>query len=261
MKVFKTFLPKTFLPLLANLRLSIDMSMDPAITFALDPSRKAQVSAFGKPPVAFNFTPAFHMQITPSLPAGWPVMRKGNQLDPGSVFQTETGNAIVCDDLGTIMQAGPYSALFLRLPSVLPVAGSVQQKEEQSLKTLIESVLKEYSESERVGAMYVTMHEIAHFLPGIASFLISRGFSYHHYGASFPRGDSGSRNEHIYYKWCRCGAKDMVPAYATSIEGAAAVLLSPDETMVLLVKVSAGLCVCRACTPVRRRSLLCLYRF
>lgn len=233
MKVFKTFLP-----LLANLRLSIDTRMDPAISFAVDASRKAQVSAFGRPPVSLNFTPAFHMQITPSLPSGWPVMQKSNQLDLGTVLQTETGNAIVCDDLGTIMQAGPCNGLFLRLPSVLPVAGAIQQKEEESLKQLIDGILNEYTQSERVGAMYVTMHEIAQFLPGIASFLISRGFAYHHYAASFPRGDSGSRNEHVYYKWCRRGAKDMVPAYATSIEGAAAVLLSPDETMVLLVKVS-----------------------
>ncbi len=49
-----------------------------------------------------------------------------------------------------------------------------------------------------------------------------------------PLEDAGTRNEHVYYKWCSAG-KDMVPGFATSIEGSSALLLSPDESDILLV--------------------------
>ena len=39
----------------------------------------------------------------------------------------------------------------------------------------------------------------------------------------------------VYYRWLGDPAHDMVPGYATSIEGVGALVLSPDETKVLLV--------------------------
>jgi 8-oxo-dGTP pyrophosphatase MutT (NUDIX family) len=152
------------------------------------------------------------------------------------VIQSENGNAIVCDDFGTIMQAGPYNDLYVRLSSARAVGEEDLKSELASLKELLDTILSKYSEFDYAGAMFVTMHETALFLPYIVAHLNSLGFAYHHYGASFPRKDSRSRNEHIYYKWCRAGSRDMVPAYATSIEGVAALVLSPDESSVLLAK-------------------------
>ena len=192
---------RSFFPILANLRFGVEQRMDPSIIFSLDQSRTTCVSAFGKPPISLGFKAAFRMQLTPSLPPNWPLMQNSPRLDLGSAVQTETGNAVVCDEIGTIAQSGPFNALFLRLPAVLPVAGVVQQKEQESIKLLIDQFLAKYSEFEKVGAMYVTIHETVHFLPVVAAHLLSRGFAHHHFGASFPRGDRGSRNEHVYYKW------------------------------------------------------------
>ena len=200
--------------------------------FALGVSREIQVEAFGNPSVALEFKPSFCKQLTPFLPSGWHLDR-ANLPKCGSVVQSENGNAVVCDDLGTIIQAGPYHALFVRLPSALVVG---EEDVKAGLKDLLETILSKYSQLNTAGAMYVTIHETALFLPHIVAHLNSLGFAYHHFSASFPRTDIGSRNEHIYYKWCRAGSKDMVPAYATSIEGAAAIVLSPDESSVLLVK-------------------------
>ena len=63
----------------------------------------------------------------------------------------------------------------------------------------------------------------AHLLMGAVQ---SRGYRFYHYHPD--------TNEMIWYKWCTA-LPDLVPAYATSIEGGAVLVLSPDRSQVLLV--------------------------
>jgi len=79
------------------------------------------------------------------------------------------------------------------------------------------------------------------------SWLASQGFRFHHYRppghgdtappASAAEGapvDLGSA-EFVYYCWPGPPETDMIPSYATGVEGATALMFSPDETKVLLV--------------------------
>jgi 8-oxo-dGTP pyrophosphatase MutT (NUDIX family) len=198
------------------------------------PGKQIQVSILDEPFVNMSFMPSFFRQLTPSLPAEWPDTQV-HPLSVGSKVQSKTGDALVCDSFGTIMQMGPFRSIFLRL--AIEIGGKTEEMELhlEFLKRLVMGAVAQYSTLSFAGAFYVTIQETAKFLPTMVANLISLGFAFHHYGASVPD-DKGSRKEHVYYKWCSQTLKNMVPAYSTSIEGCAALLLSPDETRILLVK-------------------------
>lgn len=125
---------------------------------------------------------------------------------------------------GVTWQGGPYGSWFLRLGcgvrATLPSAGQ--------FGAALDSVTQLCSENK--SAAYVCVPEIA-MQPFFTEQLQTRGYAYHHYVAAAGENPA----EFIYYKWNGDPSHDMVPSYATSIEGVGGVLLSPDEKKVLLV--------------------------
>jgi len=86
----------------------------------------------------------------------------------------------------------------------------------------------EECEGQRKGGVYVGVpQQILALDGGILRLLLSRDYSFYNH--------HGSTNELVWYKWVRAECGDIVPKYATSIEGAGCLVLSPDEKRVLLV--------------------------
>ena len=139
---------------------------------------------------------------------------------------TATGNLIVHGD-GVIMQRGPFNSLWIRLGCGPVVAAAA------SVTTHVREALTSLAAAKNPAAVYVALPERGLEASHISG-LLDLGFAYHHYR---PQDESSGRGgEFVYYKWPEGAAHgDRVPAYATSIEGVGAVLLSPDEQSVLLV--------------------------
>jgi len=164
-----------------------------------------------------QFKAKFRGQLSPELP-------------PASASET----AVVRDASGISWQRGAYGSWWLRL------GGSVAR----GLPTVpqLNAALDEAIERGKVSkvAVYVGVHELD-AEPGVTALLRARGFKYHHFAPNEPQpktdaGGSGyGVGEHIYYRWLGNPAHDMVPSYATSIEGVGALVLSPDEKKVLLI--------------------------
>ena len=83
------------------------------------------------------------------------------------------------------------------------------------------------AEGKGQGAVYVCIAE-GSMSPGLVALIRSNGYEFHHFIAS--------TRELVYYKWAHPTMPNMVPAFATSVEGAHAIVLSPDQTQVLLVE-------------------------
>ena len=126
-----------------------------------------------------------------------------------------------------LAQLGPFGGLWLRVG--LPQAPS--RADGASLADAISTL----PASERA-ATYVCIGERS-ISPDLTETLLERGFAFHHYRQSPPDGvgDTPEHNEFVYYRFEGDAAHDMVPAYATATEGVGGVILSPDETQVLLI--------------------------
>ena len=131
---------------------------------------------------------------------------------------------------GIAWQRGAFSSWWLRL-GVGPYA---EMPTIATLNVALDAVLARASATggnvHAGTAVYVGLPELAAD-PDTIRTLYARGFRYHHYHAA----SSADKAEHVYYKWAGDPKDDLVPAYATSAEGVSAVLLSPDESKVLLV--------------------------
>lgn len=92
---------------------------------------------------------------------------------------------------------------------------------EQDLKDAITTL-----ETKATSAVYVAFAEHVFSGPKFYPILHSLGYQFHHY----------IKNEFVYYRWVDPKRHDMVPTYATSIEGGSAIVLSPDMERVFLVK-------------------------
>lgn len=86
---------------------------------------------------------------------------------------------------------------------------------------LHEAIVEKKRTAPRSIFVYVPELNLANLLPTI----LSERLKFHHY----------LNNEYVYYFWNRTDVEDKVPEYATAIEGIAALILSPDNTEVLLV--------------------------
>lgn len=89
------------------------------------------------------------------------------------------------------------------------------------LKALQELVVREKAAVKN--ALWVHVHESV--LAKYFDLLVQMGFKFHHHRIS----------KYVFYCWNNADVEDKVPEYATSIGGAGAIILSPDETQVLLV--------------------------
>eukprot|EP00041_Stephanoeca_diplocostata_P009231 m.140346 g.140346 ORF g.140346 m.140346 type:complete len:343 (+) comp17660_c0_seq4:170-1198(+) len=156
---------------------------------------------------AFRQTNAYHVQLIPQVP--------------------KYADAEVCrDHIGAevIVQNGPYKSKWLRVMWVNCSGNS----------DCIDDILAELEDIEKnaTGAVYITIpnRAITQSTPdGIGRLLqaiVGRGMTFY---------TQSSHQDLIWYKWCNPDVPNLVPTYATSIEGAGVLMLSPDETEVLLV--------------------------
>jgi len=79
-------------------------------------------------------------------------------------------------------------------------------------------------------AVYVGVPDDHTLCGGIVAALRTRGFRFHHFHEEGPGSPAG---ELIYYRWAGAG-QDMVPSYATALEGIGVIVLSPERDAVLL---------------------------
>jgi 8-oxo-dGTP pyrophosphatase MutT (NUDIX family) len=160
---------------------------------------------------ALKFKGQFGGQFTPPPPKGEATTATGGVARAG----------------GIEWQRGPFKSWWLRLGDAAPAA----------IEAALEEVLargKASTGNAHPGtAVYVCIPELA-ANPDASRALYKRGFSYHHFA---PAKGSEEGGEFVYYAWASDNPSkdDLVPAYATSTEGVGAILLSPDETKVLLV--------------------------
>jgi len=103
------------------------------------------------------------------------------------------------------------------------------------VKTLEQLLLQEEAK-QSIAAVFVTLPEASFhmFLEMLLrnNYKFHRHMEAHHSSGSSTRGASGSFS---YYKWKNPNVHDKVPAFATSIEGGGAMILSPDEKRVLMI--------------------------
>lgn len=111
------------------------------------------------------------------------------------------------------VQPGHYNALWLRV-----LKESFSHEQLAKFLPLLEKQAK--------AAVYITFEESIFSGPKYVPVLRSRGYKFHHF----------HHGEFVYYRWVDSQRHDMVPAYATSIEGGAAIVISPDMEHVLVVK-------------------------
>lgn len=169
---------------------------------------------------ALSYKELFRGQLAPPLPS--------------AADATSTACGPVVFERGIGWQAGSYGSLWLRL-------GLGPGAPVPSAEVLSPALDEALARTEGKGAVYVGIQELA-LDPSVSTLLRQRGFRYHHFrqappeGKSFGAGASGSRTgEHVYYRWNGDPSHDMVPAYYTSIEGVGGLVLSPDESKVLLI--------------------------
>lgn len=122
-------------------------------------------------------------------------------------------------DQDLIVQEGWYGSLFVRLLTGAPSPGDL-------------AALLGECEGKKSGAVYAALPE-----PLMANdtvhgqrwlgVVLGLGYKHHHFHRE--------TGEHIYYKWAK-DIPDMVPEYATSIEGGGVLVVSQDEKEVLLVR-------------------------
>ena len=113
-----------------------------------------------------------------------------------------------------IVQEGWHGSLFVRCPTAAPSPGD--------LATLLGEC-----EGKKSGAVYVALPEplMADHGQQWLSIVLGLGYKHHHFHRE--------TGEQIYYKW---DIPDMVPEYATAIEGGGVLVVSQDEKEVLLVR-------------------------
>ena len=165
---------------------------------------------------ALEYGNGFKGQLKPALPKA------------GS--ETTANGGVVLDAAGICWQRGPYGSWWMRLGA----AGSGMPTLSELRRALDVGVAR------AKGALFVGVQELK-AEPRVIALLRARGFGYQHFSPNEPPkptkagGSAQPPGEHVYYKWLGDPNHDMVPCYATSIEGVGALVLSPDEKKVLLV--------------------------
>merc|ERR1719433_696917 len=118
------------------------------------------------------------------------------------------------DEHDAVVEAGKWNGIWIRVRSAL---------DEAQLGVIIDEEVAKHS-----GAVYVCLPQALCASAGhLLGMVLKRGFTFY----TFHR----ETGELCYYLWTRQDLRDMVPSYATSIEGGGVLVLSPDESEVLLV--------------------------
>lgn len=120
----------------------------------------------------------------------------------------------------TGMHGGPFSSRWLRV-----VLGDRVQE-------VLEAV--SCAEDGAPSAVYVGVPDEYKHSGSLIAALRARGFRFHHFVDGNDREDGAPAGELIYYRWAGTGP-DMVPSYATALEGIGVLVLSPEKDSLLLL--------------------------
>ena len=154
------------------------------------------------------------------------------ELPKAGSNRTKNG-PVVKDASGISWQRGPYGSWWMRLGAAQSGMPTVPE-----LSRALDIGCERAKDAK--SPLYVCVQELE-AEPGVTALLRARGFGYHHFSPNEPPrkspagGSAQPMGEHVYYRWFGDPGHDMVPCYATSIEGVGALVLSPDEKKVLLV--------------------------
>lgn len=165
------------------------------------------------------------------------------------------------DGVLVVIQPSVFNAWWLRIldpstktqsSSTAPPAAAAGNKTMLTFLDL-ELLKKKITELEamQAGAVYVAVPEVVLATAvgaALLQYLIGSRYQFHHQvpkhlarpsltSTSTSSSSSSSPSQELcWYKWCRGnGTHDLVPSYATAIEGAGLLFLSPNESQVLLV--------------------------
>ena len=142
---------------------------------------------------------------------------------------------------GVVLQKGPFGSKWLRAGCRQDVPWATMWR---TLQKYVEA-LQADAQSKRQGskgAIYVAVSLISMQSVDF-EWLENKGFRFHHYrapghgatpGEDGADSDSQGNAELVYYAW-PAGGHDMVPVYATSIEGVTGLVFSRDESKLLMV--------------------------
>lgn len=166
---------------------------------------------------SLEFKPEYKGQLGPAKP------------DPsGATSATVTGPVFRCSSSSVTLQSGPFNSLWLR----------VQDKTLQSPFSDVANYwcrkhLQKWEKSLPGAPFYIAVAETSGALPEVLQWCRAHDMAFHHYRSALP---GQGPAEFVYYKWHGPpGSKDLVPPYATAVQGVGAIILSPDEREVLLV--------------------------
>ena len=98
--------------------------------------------------------------------------------------------------------------------------------------TELEAKIDELIVTQDKGAIWARIGEDSSCIAGAIALLKPRGFTFHHFARR--------TNEFVYLVWNNPSSSNKVPPFSTAYEGCSVVVLSPDETEVLLVLERGG---------------------
>ena len=96
----------------------------------------------------------------------------------------------------------------------------------------LEAKIDELIVTQDKGAIWARIGEDSSCIAGAIALLKPRGFTFHHFARR--------TNEFVYLVWNNPSSSNKVPPFCTAYEGCSVVVLSPDETEVLLVLERGG---------------------
>jgi len=177
---------------------------------------------------------AFEGRIVPPRPNESELQQKATPLGP------------LIKEHGVVVQGGPFGSVWLRVGCLPKTPWHTMW---QYLRVYVTTVLDDQSKKERPSAVYIAV-SLRSMQAIDFTWLASKGFKFHHYRApghgdtdserdsAISTNDPGIEDQYkaelVYYCWPG-STPDMVPVYSTSIEGVTGLILSRDETKLLMV--------------------------
>jgi len=162
--------------------------------------------------LTFDHKKSYLGQLVPTAPTA------DELISPSRTYKE--GNFLVLDD-GLVLQVGKFGACWVR---AIAHADGRPPPCTQSIEQALFRMLGWQESREKHFPVYVTLSASSMTAPSLLM-LDRRGFTFHHYR---PGADESIDNaEYVYKLWPGPDGHDPVPAYATSIEGCAALILSP----------------------------------
>uniref|UniRef100_A0A7S2N0P1 Nudix hydrolase domain-containing protein n=1 Tax=Haptolina brevifila TaxID=156173 RepID=A0A7S2N0P1_9EUKA len=178
------------------------------------------------------------------------------------IEEKATAHGTLIEDSGVVVQRGPFESIWLRA-GVMP--NTPWHTLWRKLTQYVQVALEEEKKKTRCGAIYVVI-SLRSMQAIDFAWLADHGFRFHHFRAanrdmapesangcaplanprrenhggrnSFKHNEEAYLSEFVYYCWPHGGAgspDDMVPPFATSIEGVTGIVFSPDTSKILMV--------------------------